>query len=176
MNKDINLSIFFGQSSISELTNKQKTEINELCNKLSILIDFNNKNNNWNPNNYYELCKAFDNYPNSKENYKEAYSIYLKIKEKISITKRFKSNSSPFCKALVEGDWILIEQIESAPIEIIEKLIPLCEDNPELKIIKGIEERTYKINSKDSEKRINKNFRIFFTFNPYNRDKKIHPS
>ena len=62
MNKDINLSIFFGQSSISELTNKQKTEINELCNKLSILIDFNNKNNNWNPNNYYELCKAFDNY------------------------------------------------------------------------------------------------------------------
>ena len=176
MNKDINLSIFFGQSSISELTNKQKTEINELCNKLSILIDFNNKNNNWNPNNYYELCKAFDNYPNSKENYKEAYSIYLKIKEKISITKRFKSNSSPFCKALVQGDWILIEQIESAPIEIIEKLIPLCEDKPELKIIKGTEEITYKINNKDSEKRINKNFRIFFTFNPYNRDKKIHPS
>ena len=79
-----------------------------------------------------------------------------------------------------KGYWILIEQIESAPIEIIEKLVPLCGDNPELKIIKGTKEVTYKRNCKtnsESEKKINDNFRIFFTFNPYNNNEsKINSS
>ena len=84
----------------------------------------------------------------------------------ISLNKRFEPLTSPFCKALVNGDLVLIDQIESAPIDIIEKLIPLCEEIPELKIIKGTEEIICKQNSTEMNKKIHNNFRIFFTFNP----------
>ena len=174
MNKDINLSMFFGQSSIRNFTKEENDKINELCIELSNLINSENKNKNWNPNNYTVLCKEFKEYSKDKENYNEANKIYLKIKDLISITKRFESITSPFCDALIKGDWILIEQIESAPIEIIEKLIPLCDENPELKIIKGTEEITYKKNNSDFN--INEDFRIFFTFNPNRRNKNVHPS
>ena len=177
MNKDINLSMFFGQSSIEKLSKGKINKINELCNNLSKIINYESKSNKWNPNNYLELCKEFEKYPKDDKDYEKANKIYEEIKEMIELTKRFKSINSPFCEALINGDWILIEQIESAPNDIIEKLIPLCEEKPELKIIKGIEEITYKYNNRnDRSKTISKDFRIFFTYNPYNREKKIHPS
>ena len=177
MNKDINLSMFFGQSSIEKLSKDKINKINELCNNLSKIINYESKSNKWNPNNYLELCKEFEKYPKDDKDYEKANKIYEEIKEMIELTKRFKSINSPFCEALINGDWILIEQIESAPNDIIEKLIPLCEEKPELKIIKGIEEITYKYNNRnDRSKTISKDFRIFFTYNPYNREKKIHPS
>ena len=177
MNKDINLSMFFGQSSIRKLNSKEICEINQLCRELSNMIGYENISNIWNPSQFSGLCKAFEGYSSTNKNYKQAKEIYEKIKELISLTNRFESTASPFCEALIKGDWVLIEQIESAPSDIIEKLIPLCEEKPELKIIKGTEEITYKQDNKeDRNKSINKDFRIFFTFNPYNREKKIHPS
>ena len=176
MNKDINLTMIFGQSSIRRLNIEERREINRLCKELSNEIGHKNDYYQWNKSNYSKLCNEFEKYPKNKDNYNKALEIYEKIKEKISITKRFQSIPSPFCKALENGDWILIEQIESAPNEIIEKLIPLCDEKPELKIIKGIEEITYKIDNKGGFKKINRDFRIFFTYNPYNREKKIHPS
>ena len=179
MNKDINSTMFFGQSMIRELTEKEKNSISSLCTELSILVHDNKKISEWNPNNYNELCKCFDKMDKKDENYNKAKEIYNKIKDKISLTKRFESQLSPFCDALEKGYWILIEQIESAPVEIIEKLIPLCGDNPELKIIKGINEITYKRNNNinsNSEKEIKDSFRLFFTFNPYNNESKINSS
>ena len=179
MNKDINSTMFFGQSMIRKLTPEEENYISKLCTELSFLVHDNNNISKWNPNNYNELCKCYDKMDKKDENYKKAKEIYNEIKDKISLTKRFEPQLSPFCEALEKGYWILIEQIESAPVEIIEKLIPLCGDNPELKIIKGINEITYKrnnnINSK-SEKKINDNFRLFFTFNPYNNESKINSS
>jgi len=181
MNKDISSTMFFGQSMIRKLTKEENKDISKLCTELFVLIQNNNTNENkeWNPNNYNELCKCFFEMDKKNNNYNKAKEIYNKIKDKISLTKRFEPQLSPFCEALEKGYWILIEQIESAPIEIIEKLIPLCGDNPELKIIKGTKEVTYKRNTKnnsDSEKKIDDNFRIFFTFNPYNNESKINSS
>ena len=82
----------------------------------------------------------------------------------ISLNKRFEPSTSPFCKALVNGDLVLIEQIESAPIDIIEKLIPLCEEIPELKIIKGTEEITYKQNSTEMNKKIHIIISEYFSY------------
>ena len=180
MNKDISSTMFFGQSMIRKLTDDENKDISKLCTELSVLIQNNNEIKDWNnPNNYNELCKCFSEMDKENKNYNKAKEIFKKIKDKISLTKRFEPQLSPFCEALEKGYWILIEQIESAPNEIIEKLIPLCGDNPELKIIKGTKEVTYKRNSKnnsDSEKKIDDNFRIFFTFNPYNNESKINSS
>ena len=82
----------------------------------------------------------------------------------ISLNKRFEPSTFPFCKALVNGDLVLIEQIESAPIDIIEKLIPLCEEIPELKIIKGTEEITYKQNSTEMNKKIHIIISEYFSY------------
>ena len=175
MNKDTNLTMFFGQSSIRELNYKEKNEIHQLYKDLSNIIEYKKIYNIWNPLHFSEFCKALEDYTTNNDN-EEVKKKYKRIKELISLTRRFESKPSPFCEALTNGDWILIEQIESAPNDIIEKLIPLCEEKPELKIIKGTEEITYKLNNNDLSKSINKDFRIFFTFNPYNRDKKMHPS
>ena len=68
------------------------------------------------------LCKYFESLKKlnqNKEIFNEANNIFCKIKDMISLTKRFQPKSSPFCEALVRGYWILIEQIESANIEIM---------------------------------------------------------
>ena len=177
MNKDINSTMFFGQSMINELPNTEKILIKELCNKLSNYVGYTNKTNEWNPNTFNELCKSFENLEKNGKNYNEAKEIYVQIKDKISLTKRFEDKYSPFCEALNKGYWILIEQIESAPIEIIDKLVPLCGENPELKIIKGTKEVTYKRNNTENPiENIHNQFRIFFTYNPYNSDVKINSS
>ena len=176
MNKDISTTMFFGQSMIRELSRDDNKEISELCKELSSLVLYDKKNFGWNPNNFNELCEKFEKMGKNNSNYYKANQIYKKIKDKISLTKRFEPIFSPFCEALNKGYWILIEQIESAPIEIIEKLIPLCGDNPELKIIKGTKEITYKRNNLIGEENINDQFRIFFTFNPYNNESKINTS
>ena len=166
MNKDINLSMFFGQSTIRELNRNDKKTINNLCKQLSKLIGFKKDFFNWDPDNFNELYKEYQNYLKTVDNYKEAEDVYNKIRKIISLTNRFESQNSPFCAALEKGEWVLIEQIESAPTDIIEKLIPLCGENPELKIIKGAKEITYKQSNKFDYK-IDKNFRIFFTFHLY---------
>ena len=176
MNKDISTTMFFGQSMIKKLTDDDKIKISSLCKELSKLLKFNNHNDEWNPNTFNELCKQFEKIEKNDINYNKANQIYQEIKEKISLTKRFEPTVSPFCEALNKGYWILIEQIESAPIEIIEKIIPLCGENPELKIIKGTKEITYKRNNSNKEENINEQFRIFFTFNPYNNESKINSS
>ena len=61
-----------------------------------------------------------------------------------SIQNRFRYNKSSFCESLEKGEWILIEQIESAPPEILERLIPLTQEIPEIKIIQGTKEIIYK--------------------------------
>ena len=176
MNKDISPTMFFGQSMIKKLTKKDNEEISNLCKELSVLVEYNNQNEEWNPNTFNELCKKFEIIEKNNKSYNKAKELYLKIKDKKSLTKRFEPTISPFCEALNKGYWILIEQIESAPIEIIEKLIPLCGDNPELKIIKGTKEITYKRNNSNPEENINEQFRIFFTFNPFNNESKINSS
>ena len=172
MNKDINLTMFFGQSMFTELDDEKKKSINTLCDALSKIVGYDNKTNEWNPDTFNELCKCFESFKKlnqNKEKCKKANSMFLEIKDMISLTKRFQPKSSPFCEALTKGYWILIEQSESANIEIMEKFIQLCGDNPVLKIIKGIKEVTYKRNNLENpQENIYNDFRIFFTFNPYN--------
>ena len=69
--------------------------------------------------------------------------------------------------ALEKGDWVLIDGIESAPNQIIEKIISLCGDNPELNIYetgKGI--YFSKENKGNDIKKIHENFHLFITCNP----------
>ena len=106
MNKDINSTMFFGQSMINELTDEKKKSIITLCNTLSKLVGYNNNDSEWNPDNFNELCKEFENFKKNNQNKEicdKATNLYNEIKDMISLTKRFQPKSSPFCEALVKG-------------------------------------------------------------------------
>ena len=159
MNSDSNVLMINGQSKFDDLDENEKKELAILANSLNKLIGnrenlediatvesinllFNNTNQYIKNNN--------ENDENTKIN--EIKNQILKI---ISPVKRFKFKKSSFCESLEKGDWVLIEQIESAPTEILEKLIPLTEVEPEIKIIQGAEEIIYKYKSND--KNVEKN-------------------
>ena len=80
----------------------------------------------------------------------------------------------------------MIEQIESAPTEILERLLILTEENPEFRIIQDTKEIIYKFKENEKTKNENENiteenikyispdFRLFFTYNPKKSDFKIN--
>ena len=192
MNNDSNILLINGQSNFVNISNDEKNEIKELINSLN---EFNLENND----NLLELQKDIN-----VENVKKVLDLVnkliinnkieenkrdkiIEIKKKIlkitSPSERYQYQKSSFCDALEKGEWILIEHIESAPPEIIQKLIPLTSENPEIKIIQGTKEIIYKYktneenNSQSLEQNIryiDPNFRIFFTYDPENEEFKIN--
>ena len=69
---------------------------------------------------------------------------------------RYEYEESDFLKAVKEGEWILLDGIENAPTEIIEKLTLLCGDKPELNLYESGQES---IIPKEG-------FHLFMTYNP----------
>ena len=76
MNKDINLSMFFGQSLIRQLSTGEKREINELCMKLSNLIGYKNESKKWNINTYSNLFQTFKTNSEAENNFSSFLSAH----------------------------------------------------------------------------------------------------
>ena len=183
MNNDSNVSMINGQSLFEDLNQNELKELEEMIKILNIYIK--EKDTSSNIENVKKLIKKANEYimEENNNNINEVKILKNKIMKMISPSNRFKYKYSSFCESLEKGDWILIEQIESAPNEIIERLLPLTEENPEFKIIQDAKEITYKkkqnnekngINQDNNIKDISQDFRIFFTFNPARADFKIN--
>ena len=153
MNNDSNIIMINGQSKSEDLNNEEFNRLKILKEKLEKLIIFNNKNNEINAETIKNLLEDTNEYVNKirndEEKTKKINDIKNQILKIISPINRFKYHKSSFCESLEKGEWILIEQIESAPSEVLERIIPLTMENPEIKIIQGAKEIIYKMNIKD---------------------------
>ena len=89
------------------------------------------------------------------------------LEDLIQPYKRFKKNESMFIKALEKGYWVLIDGIESANPVISDKLIGLCEENPELDLTETGENIIFSNNP--TNKKIHPNFHLFINYNPFNK-------
>ena len=78
------------------------------------------------------------------------------LKEKYKFIHRFKYEKSEILKAIENGEWILLDGIENAPASIIEKVVLLCGDKPELNL--------YEIGQKPIIPK--EGFHLFMTYNP----------
>ena len=197
MNNDSNVILINGQSKFEDLKEDEIEKLKTLSTELEDLINDNNilikQQNDINVEKIGNLLEKANKYISSDSPHNKIEEIKIKKKEILKIispVNRFRYNKSSFSESLEKGDWILIEQIESAPPEILERLFPLTQENPEIKIIQGTKEIIYKykvpknidfdknldiennINeddlneNKDYIKYISTDFRIFFTYNP----------
>ena len=198
MNSDSNVILINGQSKFEDLREDEKEKLKTLSTELEDLINDNNilikQQNDITVEKIGNLLEKANQYISSDSPHNNK-TEKIKIKKKeilkiISPVNRFRYNISSFSESLEKGDWILIEQIESAPPEILERLFPLTQENPEIKIIQGTKEIIYKYKApkniefdknediennineddlnknKDYIKYISPDFRIFFTYNP----------
>jgi len=208
MNNDSNVILINGQSKFEDLRLDEIDKLRTLKTKLEKLINDNNilieqQQNDITVEKIGKLLDQANKFISNDSQYNNKIEEIKKIKKEIikiiSPVNRFRYNKSSFCESLEKGEWILIEQIESAPPEILERLIPLTQENPEIKIIQGTKEIIYKyktpkkndefdynlgMQNNNNEDDINENgdnikyispdFRIFFTYNPDKVDIKIN--
>ena len=205
-NNDSNVILINGQSKFEDLTVDEIEKLKTLTTELEELINDNNimkkQQNDITVEKIGNLLeqanKCISRYSTHNNKIEEIKRIKKEILKIISPINRFRYNTSSFSESLEKGEWILIEQIESAPPEILERLFPLTQENPEIKIIQGTKEIIYKYKAqknfefdnnlnrdnnineddlnenKENIKYISPDFRIFFTYNPDKADiKKI---
>ena len=192
MNNDSNIIMINGQSKFEDLNIGEINRLRDLAKQLKDLILSLDREDEISVEGIKQLLEKTDEYikkDKNEEKTKKIIDIKKQIIKIISPINRFKYHKSTFCESLEKGEWVLIEQIESTPTEILERLIPLTFDNPEIKIIQGTKEILYKLknnnknynninniinDNEDNIKYINPNFRIFFTYNPDKSDIKIN--
>ena len=178
MNSNVGMSIFTRDSIINEnLSLQDKRKLKELILQIKAILELDENEYNdlsdLKVSQYKSIIKEINSKISSlkeKENQKKTIDLLIKIKKQISLiispVNQIKYKESDFIRALREGEWVLIEGIESAPNQIVEKLISLCGDNPELNIYetgKGI----YFGNKKGEKiEKIHENFHLFITCNP----------
>ena len=175
MNSETEDNIIYGQPLIMERLDENEIvyltqifdSVNNIVNKDLIynkgIFDLKRKD-------FENIIKTIDDELNTQQ-FSIGNMIKLKnykylINKIISPPSRFKIQKSTFIKSMENGDWILIDGIESAPPQVAEKISSLCGDNPELDLIECGPEFCYSLKEKKGYKKINKEFRIFITYNP----------
>ena len=178
MNSNVGMSIFTRDSIINEnLSTQDKKQLENLIKEVKDIIELDEEYKDLSDlavPQYKKLIKIMNlkiKELKNENNNNNILDILIKIKKKISLiispVNQIKYIQSDFIRALKEGEWVLIDGIESAPNQIIEKIISLCGDNPELNIFetgKGI--YFSKGNKGNNVERIHDNFHLFITCNP----------
>ena len=189
INKETGLSIFTGQSTLLNKLEEDEISIiskhfNRLCENqhFKSYIDnyffFDNANTDiiekkWSIKQFKKLINEIRNYiknNNEKmedEEYKDFKAIANELEDLIQPYNRFKKSESKFMEALREGYWVLIDGIESANPVISDKLIRLCDENPELDLTETGENIIF--SNKSTENTIHQNFHLFINYNPLNK-------
>ena len=153
MNNDTNSSMLSGQKILcNNLTNieiKKFLDIiniitqlkifsdNKINNKLKIISDNINSNKvdmkqiNW-------VIKILEKYEkkiiSKKKEIEEIKDELIKFKKDISLPiKRLLQKEKKFIDAMIEGGIVLIDGIENAPFQIIEKILGLCEEKKKIR-------------------------------------------
>ena len=164
MNCDTGMSLYSGDKIINETLSSEDTyELSNIIEKIKKYIEIDN-NIIWDIPQYKKIINNLENEIKSNNN-KDIKNTLIEAKNKISLiispVNQFNYHESEFIKALKNGNWVLIDGIDLAPNEIIEKLLCLCGDNREFNIYES-DDGIY-----IDERKINKNFHLFLTCNPY---------
>ena len=147
LNKDNQISLLTKCFIFNVYDEEEKNDIDFTLKE----IEENQNNNQIDMDKRYSLIK--NNYENLNEDKKK---LFLNLKSKYSLIKRFKYINSAFLDAVINGEWVLLDGIENSPSFIAEKIALLCGENPELNLYE-----------KDMEPiRPKKGFHLFITYNP----------
>ena len=179
MNREADVSIFGGQSIlINYLTDEDVKAFRKAFDELKKIPDFNEyiertipKNpSEWKPSMFSDLLDLISHQPNVAP-YEDINLQYLKsdeeiIRQTILPANRFHPQESSFIRAMLKGEWVLIDGIESAPPEFVEKILSLCGDNPELDLNEYGEGLYFTKNNLPNTKKIHNDFHLFVTYNP----------
>ena len=174
MNSDSNISMLAEQSVLkNSISSKDKENFKKAFTKLK--VDSNIKKylekhidikdpKSWNPKKLKDLLKFIKSI-NNKCSPEIEKAVQL-IKETMNPVNRFERQESTFIHALRNGEWVLIDGIESAPSVIAEKISTLCGEKPELNLYEYGPEYYFSKDIDIPENKIHKNFHLFITYNP----------
>ena len=174
MNSSVGMSLFTRDSIINEnLSTFDKKKLENLIDEIKEILELKDTQySNLTVPEYKEIIKKINSkIEELKEEKKTDTSIDLLIKTKkkisliISPVNQIQYKESDFIKALRDGEWVLVDGIESAPNQIIEKIISLCGDDPELNIFESGKGIYFSKENKDGSEKINDNFHLFITCN-----------
>ena len=85
------------------------------------------------------------------------------LNEQLSFIKHLIDEKPIFLEALENGDWVLLDGIDSAQPELYEKIITLCSNKPFLNLFEKGPQYIYSLSSEIYK--INSDFRLFITYN-----------
>ena len=184
MNNNTGMSIFTGQSVIKEkLTEEENYKLKEIVNNLikkDKLIAEPIKGLS-EPDYYEDIIKKLED-KIKKKDVDQSIIKRLTIDREdilkiISPVNQFIKQKSAFLEAIQKndynedenkkGEWVLIDGIELAPNEVIEKLSSLCGEHPELHIFESGERIHIR------KENILPNFHLFITYNPCTTSSRI---
>ena len=149
---------------------------NKINNKLKIISDNINSNKvdmkqiNW-------IIKILEKYEkkiiSKKKEIEEIKDKLIQFKNDISLPiKRLLQKEKKFIDAMIEGGIVLIDGIENAPFQIIEKILGLCEEKRRLDLFEFGEKYYFSEDAENKEQKIHKDFYLFITYNPENQIEK----
>ena len=193
MNSETNASILTGQSTLTNELDKEDVELIKKALKnlddIEMAKDYITENisddeKEWKRNKFTELINFLSiviNDLKASEKFELAEKVNLSIQminDAIQQAKRFKIADSSFINAMIKGEWVLIDGIESAPSEIAEKISHLCGDNPELDLLECGKDHFYTRRNVPGSKHIHDDFHLFITYNPMSlfENKTLDPS
>ena len=172
MNSNTGISLLTGQEIIKEeFDKKELNRMKEAYDNIKNILGNEEKFKKLKLKDYKKLIKKIDEKIKGKEIslkenelLKEARRIFLIT---TSAPSRFTHKQSDFISAIKEGKWVILDGIEMSQIQISEKITTLCDENPEINIFESGE--GIHIISKDFDP----NYKLFITYNPYNKGSKI---
>ena len=154
------------KKNMKKLINKERTLLGDEIEKI---IDINNSKN-WLPSQFRNLLDLLEEkiYLLKNESLMIASELKTLISEQLSFFKHLSNEDSSFIKAMINGDWVILDGIESAQPELYQRISSLCDlENQNLTMYDNGPEYVYKKDAKKKQFKIHKDFRLFITYNPF---------
>ncbi|OHT12744.1 hypothetical protein TRFO_17377 [Tritrichomonas foetus] len=178
LNSEINSSTIAGVFQPSK--NLNDIEVEELQQSLDLIKNFpnlpenfaekirHNNINEWNPQEFKSLRKYIeDKYLTLDETSQENARLFIKkIDKSLQFYNHLIRADSLLIKSLIDGTWLLLDGIESAPPDFFDRIYTLLDDEPTLNLYERGSGYEFSFDAKDASFRIHPNFRLFMTFNP----------
>ena len=133
------------------------------------IIDLENENN-WLPSQFKNLVQLLEqkSIEINNDNLIIASDLKSLLNEQLSFFRHLSNEDSSFIKAMINGDWVILDGIESAQPELYQRLSSLCDlENQNLTMYDNGPEYIYTKNAKNERFKIHKDFRLFITYNPF---------
>lgn len=119
--------------------------------------------------------KAMDRF--SPENRNLAELFIQQVTKSLEFYHHIQREDSVIVKAMLNGEWLLLDGIESAPSDFFDRLFTLIDDEPVLNLYERGKGFVYSTKELDPQRRIHPNFRLIMTYNPNGTSiHKISPS